>query len=65
MTTVQAAAARRVSCRLDTLGDFDGEPTHREIESPCATETLFPGLARLGQVEEPVAPRYRELGLRG
>jgi hypothetical protein len=37
MTTVQAAAARRVSDQLD----------------------------RLGRIEERVAPRYREIGLRG
>ena len=60
MTTVQAAAARRVSCQLDTLWDFDGEPTHHELES-----VLIPRLERLGQIEEPVAPRYREIGLRG
>jgi hypothetical protein len=33
MTTVQTAAARRVSSQLDTLWDFDYEPTHRELES--------------------------------
>jgi len=33
MTTAQSAAARRVSCRLDTLWDFDYEPTHHELES--------------------------------
>ncbi len=33
MTTVNAAAARRVSYQLDTLWDFDYEPTHQELES--------------------------------
>jgi hypothetical protein len=33
MTTVQAAAARRVCYQLDTLWDFDYEPTHHELES--------------------------------
>jgi hypothetical protein len=33
MTTARSAAARRVSSRLDTLWDFDYEPTHRELES--------------------------------
>ena len=33
MTTAQSAAARRVSYRLDTLWDFDYEPTHHELES--------------------------------
>lgn len=33
MTTTQTAAARRVSSRLDTLWDFDYEPTHQELES--------------------------------
>ena len=33
MTTVQAAAARRVSYQMDTLWDFDYEPTHQELES--------------------------------
>ena len=60
MTTVQAAAARSVSCRLDTLRDFDGEPTHHELEA-----MLIPRIARPGQIEEPVAPRYREIALRG
>ena len=59
MTTVQAVA-RRLSCQIDTLRDFDGEPTHRALES-----VLIPRLERLGQIEEPVAPRYREIGLRG
>ena len=44
MTTVQAAAARRVSCQLDTLWDFDGEPTHHELESVPISR-----LERLGQ----------------
>jgi P-aminobenzoate N-oxygenase AurF len=33
MTTSRAAAARTVSSRLDTLWDFDYEPTHAELES--------------------------------
>jgi hypothetical protein len=33
MTTTQTAAARRISYQLDTLWDFDYEPTHRELES--------------------------------
>src|SRR6266545_7269204 len=33
MTTAQSAAARRVSYQLDTLWDFDYEPTHHELES--------------------------------
>ncbi len=33
MTTTQTAAARRVSYQLDTLWDFDYEPTHQELES--------------------------------
>jgi P-aminobenzoate N-oxygenase AurF len=33
MTTTRAAAARTVSARLDTLWDFDYEPTHAELES--------------------------------
>ena len=33
MTTTRAAAARTVSSRLDTLWDFDYEPTHAELES--------------------------------
>lgn len=33
MTTVQTAAARRVSYQLDTLWDFDYAPTHHELES--------------------------------
>jgi hypothetical protein len=33
MTTVSQAAARRVSYQLDTLWDFDYEPTHHELES--------------------------------
>ncbi len=33
MTTRQTAAARRVSYQLDTLWDFDYEPTHQELES--------------------------------
>jgi P-aminobenzoate N-oxygenase AurF len=33
MTTAHSAAARRVSSRLDTLWDFDYEPTHHELES--------------------------------
>jgi len=33
MTTAQSTAARRVSCHLDTLWDFDYEPTHHELES--------------------------------
>ena len=60
MTTAQAAAARSVSCRLDTLRDFDREPTHHELEA-----VLIPRIERLGPIEEPVAPRYREIGLRG
>ena len=65
MTMVQAAAARRVSCRLDTRWDFVREPTHHALESPCVTEALIPRLARLGKIEEPVAPRCREIGLSG
>ena len=33
MTTTQTAAARRVSYQLDTLWDFDYEPTHHELLS--------------------------------
>jgi len=33
MTTTQSAAARRVSYQMDTLWDFDYEPTHHELES--------------------------------
>jgi len=33
MSTGQAAAAKRVSYQLDTLWDFDYEPTHHELES--------------------------------
>jgi hypothetical protein len=33
MTTVQAAAARRVNYQLETLWDFDYEPTHDELET--------------------------------
>ncbi len=33
MTTVTQASARRVSYQLDTLWDFDYEPTHHELES--------------------------------
>jgi hypothetical protein len=33
MTTAQATAARQVSSRLDTLWDFDYQPTHHELES--------------------------------
>ncbi|MBI4610918.1 MAG: ferritin-like domain-containing protein [Candidatus Rokubacteria bacterium] len=33
MTTAQTAAARRISYQLDTLWDFDYEPTHAELES--------------------------------
>jgi len=33
MTTGQAAAAQRVSYQLETLWDFDFEPTHEELES--------------------------------
>jgi hypothetical protein len=33
MTTSSQAAARRVSYQMDTLWDFDYEPTHRELES--------------------------------
>ncbi|HEV8306579.1 MAG TPA: hypothetical protein VGW35_02835 [Methylomirabilota bacterium] len=33
MTTVDATLARRLSYRLDTLWDFDYEPTHHELES--------------------------------
>ena len=33
MTTTQTTAARRVSYQLDTLWDFDYEPTHQELES--------------------------------
>jgi hypothetical protein len=33
MTTVQAAAARRVSYQLETLWDFDYVPTHDELET--------------------------------
>jgi hypothetical protein len=33
MTTADAALARRLSTRLDTLWDFDYEPTHQELES--------------------------------
>src|SRR5438552_2765321 len=33
MTTSQSAAARRVSYQMDTLWDFDYEPTHHELES--------------------------------
>jgi hypothetical protein len=33
MTTATASAARRVSYQLDTLWDYDYEPTHAELES--------------------------------
>ena len=33
MTTSRTTAARTVSSRLDTLWDFDYEPTHAELES--------------------------------
>lgn len=33
MTTAQTALVRRVSCQLDTLWDFDYEPTHQELEA--------------------------------
>ena len=33
MTTTDTAIARRLSYRLDTLWDFDYEPTHHELES--------------------------------
>jgi len=33
MTTATAAAARRLSYQLETLWDYDYEPTHRELES--------------------------------
>ena len=33
MTTARAAAARRVSYQLDTLWDYDYEPTYHELES--------------------------------
>src|SRR6266540_6773167 len=33
MTTTQATAARRVSYQMDTLWDFDYEPTHDELTS--------------------------------
>ncbi|MBI2152202.1 MAG: hypothetical protein HYU24_00670 [Candidatus Rokubacteria bacterium] len=33
MTTPQAAAARRVSYQLDTLWDFDYEPTHQDLQA--------------------------------
>ena len=63
MTTVQAAAARRVSYQLDTLWDFDDEPTPHELEPLHVTEVLIPRLERLGRIEERVAPRFREIGL--
>ena len=63
MTTVQAAAARGVSSQLDTLTDFDYEPTHHELEPLYVTEVLIPRLERLGRIEERIAPRYREIGL--
>jgi hypothetical protein len=63
MTTVQAAAARPVSYQLDTLWDFDGGPTHHELESRCVTGMLIPRLERLGRIEPRVAPRHREFGL--
>lgn len=33
MTTAETAAARRVSYQLDTLWDFDYEPTHRDLQT--------------------------------
>ncbi|MBI4364031.1 MAG: ferritin-like domain-containing protein [Candidatus Latescibacteria bacterium] len=33
MTVAQTAAAKRVSYQLDTLWDFDYEPTHQELEA--------------------------------
>jgi hypothetical protein len=33
MTTAQAAPARRVSYQLDTLWDFDYEPTHQDLQT--------------------------------
>src|SRR5438874_10952892 len=33
MTTAHAAAARRVTYQLETLWDFDYEPTHDELET--------------------------------
>ncbi len=33
MTTVQQAAARRVTYQLETLWDYDYEPTHQELEA--------------------------------
>ncbi len=31
MTTTQVAVARRISCQLETLWDFDYEPTHEDL----------------------------------
>ena len=56
MTTAQSAAARRVSCRLDTLWDFD-------YERFLFAEVLIPRLQRLGLMSSRVEPRYREIGL--
>ncbi len=64
MTTVQAAAARRVSSQLDTLRDFDYEPTHHELEPLYVTEVLVRRLDALLDAREALAPRYREIGLR-
>ncbi len=33
MTAATTATARRLSSRLETLWDFDYEPTHHELES--------------------------------
>ena len=47
MTTTRAAAARTVSSRLDTLWDFDYEPTHAELES-LACDSMFARDERTG-----------------
>jgi hypothetical protein len=57
------AAARRLSCRLETLWDFDDEPAHHGLESPYFTEVLIPRLRRLGLASPRVEGRYREIGL--
>jgi hypothetical protein len=63
MTTVQAAATRRVSRQLDTLCDFDCEPTHHALMSLYVTEVLIPRLERLGRFDAHIPPRYRKIGL--
>ena len=55
MTTAQAAPARRVSYQLDTLWDFDYEPTHQDLQTLYETakknQNFFPRLTAEEQKE--------------